>query len=200
MVQAIGGGVLLAGSWYGLRNEAVQRLDVRVGDAVRRFGTPVLDQVVVHSTDLGSVYAVVGTAAALAVAGRRRAAADVVGVGLAAWMVAQRSKRRVLRQRPYEAHGVRRLIKQPTGSSFPSGHAAVGAAVFAVLAHHAYPRTGRRRLFGALAAYVPLTRVYVGVHYPTDVLGGAGMGLILAAAWRGPAAARWRRMLPGLRG
>lgn len=200
MVQAVAGAALLAGSWYGLRSTAVQRLDVRVGDAVRRFGTPVLDRAVVHTTDLGSIYAVAGAAAALAGAGRRRAAADVIGVGLAAWNLAQGTKRRVLRARPFEAHGVRRLIRRPTGSSFPSGHAAVGAAVFAVLAHHAAPSVGRRRLFGALTTYVPITRVYVGVHYPTDVLGGAGLGLLMAAAWRGPVSAAWHELLRRIRG
>lgn len=186
------GGALLAGSWFGLRLPAVQRADVRTGDAIRFAGTPVLDRIVIGTTDLGSVYAVLGTALALTATGRYRAAADVLAVGAAAWQIAQHSKTRVKRARPYEAHGVRRLIRPPTGSSFPSGHAAVGAALCAVLAHHAGSARARRT-FGALAAYVPVTRVYVGVHYPTDVIGGAGMGLILGGFWRGPVAATARR-------
>lgn len=190
---------LLAGSYVGLRSERLQRADVRLGEAVRWAGCPALDRVVVATTDLGSLYAAAGCAAALAAAGRRRAAVDVLGVGLTAWQVAQRNKRRVLRRRPYEAEGVRRLIRRPSGSSFPSGHAAVGAAMFAVLAHHARGRPYRRRVFGTLSAYVPLTRVYVGVHYPTDVLGGAGLGLALAGLWRGPVAAGAQRLAARLR-
>ena len=94
------------------------------------------------------------------------------------------AKRGVERERPYQAHGVRRLIREPTGSSFPSGHAAVSTAVAAALADH-----GRGRRSAAaygVAAYVAVSRVHLGVHYPTDVIGGAGLGLLLAAVWCGP--------------
>lgn len=189
--QAALGAGLLAGAWYALSKPAVQRADVRLGDSVRRFGTPPMDRTVSATTDLGSVYAVCGIAAALAATGRRRSAVDVLGLGGVAWAVAQGNKTRVKRQRPYEAEGVRRLVRPPTGSSFPSGHAAVGVAVMSLLAERS--RGGvSRALLRTVAAYVPLSRVYVGVHYPTDVIGGAGLGLILASLWRGPLAAAGR--------
>jgi membrane-associated phospholipid phosphatase len=185
---------LLAGSWAVLRSPTAQRADVRVGDALRRAGSPAVDRAVTATTDLGSVYAVVGIAAVLAATRRRRLAADVLGIGLLTWNGSQWSKTRVRRQRPYEAHGVRRLIRPPTGSSFPSGHAAVGMAVMTVLAGQARTPLARR-VFQALGAYVGASRVYVGVHYPTDVIGGAGMGLVLGAMWRGRVASTWRRLL-----
>lgn len=204
--RAGAGAGLLVGTWYALASPPVQRADVRVGDAVRRWGTPGLDKAVQATTDLGSLYAVIGIAAGLAAMGKRRAAADALGVGAAAWNLAQANKRVVRRARPYEADGVRRLIRPPTGSSFPSGHAAVGAAVMTVLAEQACSTRGRR-LLSALALYIPISRVYVGVHYPTDVLGGAGMGLALGSLWRGPIAAAnrsavaagWRLTVPALR-
>lgn len=186
-LHAAVGGAIVGGTWYALRYPVVQRGDVRVGDTVRGFGTPVTDFLVTHTTDLGSVYSVVGVATALALTGRPRHAVDVLGVGTAAWNIAQLSKTRVRRQRPYEQDGVRRLIRKPTGSSFPSGHAAVGVAMFTMLADRSYGGASRR-LLQALGAYVALSRVYVGVHYPTDVLGGAGMGLAIGAVWRGPIA------------
>ena len=197
------GAGILAGAWFALASPEAQRADVRIGDAVRRWGTPTLDKVVCVTTDLGSAYAAAGIAAGLALAGRRRTAADVLGVGFAAWNAAQANKRFVHRARPYEADGVRRLIRPPAGSSFPSGHAAVGVAVMSMLAERSRGGAGRRLLRG-LAVYVPLSRIYVGVHYPTDVLGGAGLGLALGSLWRGPVAAAnraavavgWRALAP----
>lgn len=194
--SAIGRGLLgtalLAGSWVALRSAGVQRADVRAGDAVRRAGGPLADRAVTATTDLGSLYAVAAIAGTLAASGRRRAAADVLGIGGLAWGVAQSSKRRVRRDRPYEtATGVRRLVRPPAGSSFPSGHAAVGAAVMSLMAERSRGAAGRA-LLRTFAGYVALSRVYVGVHYPTDVIGGAGLGLVLSAAWRGPVAALGR--------
>lgn len=170
----------------------VQRADVRAGDTIRRACVPVLDRVVCATTDLGSMYAVAGIASTLAVTGRRQMAADVLAAGTATWVVAQGSKTGVRRERPYEADGVRRLIRPPTGSSFPSGHAAVGMAVLTVIGGHSPVRVAAPCL-QALGAYVALSRVYVGVHYPTDVIGGAGLGLALGALWRGPLAAAPRQ-------
>lgn len=193
-VRAGLGAGLLAGSWWALTREPCQRLDVRLGDKLRWAGSPRLDRFVTATTDLGSVYAVVGAAVTLAALGRRRVAEDTLAVGLVAWAVSQWAKTGVGRVRPYEADGVRRLVEIPTGSSFPSGHAAVGAAVATVLAQHARPSIGRAGL-ALVGAYVPATRIHVGVHYPTDVLGGAGLGLLLGSVWRGPIAAIGRGAL-----
>ena len=187
-VRAVLGGALLAGTWAALQRPGVQELDVLVGDRVRDSGTPLLDKAVTYTTDLGSLYSVLGVAAVMAGTGRRQLAVDTLGIGGAAWNFAQLSKRRVRRRRPYESEGTRRLIRKPTGSSFPSGHAAVGAAMFWLLGDQAATTVGRR-LLQTIGLYVGASRVYVGVHYPTDVLGGAGMGLAVAALWRGPVVA-----------
>lgn len=193
MTRAVGlprvalGAALLGGSWLALRSGAVQRADVRLGDLLRQFSVPALDRFVTATTDLGSMYGALGSAALLAACGRRDSAADALGLGTAGWVLAQTNKRFVRRQRPYETHGVRRLIRPPTGSSFPSGHAAVGMAVMAGAADRARTPAAAALLHG-IGAYVGASRVYVGVHYPSDVLGGAGLGLLLAGAWRGPVA------------
>lgn len=187
VAAGLGGGVLAA-SWFAVRRPVVQRADVRAGDTIRRACPPVLDRVVCSTTDLGSMYAVAGIAATLAVTGRRKMAADVLAAGTATWLVAQGSKTGVRRERPYEADGVRRLIRPPTGSSFPSGHAAVGMAVLTVIGDRSPVRAAAPCL-QAVGAYVALSRVYVGVHYPSDVIGGAGLGFALGALWRGPLAA-----------
>jgi undecaprenyl-diphosphatase len=77
--------------------------------------------------------------------------------------------------------------------SFPSGHATVSFACAAVLAA-ALPRL-RVPLF-ALAALIAFSRVYVGVHYPSDVVGGAALGILIAIALRRLAAVLRRSAPP----
>lgn len=180
-IAAIGAG-MIAGSLVLLSSARLRRADVRMGDLVRRGRSGPYDRLIAAATDLGSMYGVVGTATALGVAGHRRLARDVSVLGSAAWLVAQGTKTRVKRERPYEAEGVARLIRPPTGSSYPSGHAAVTAAMMSAIAADG-TRTVRL-VAGGLIVFVAASRVYVGVHYPSDVLGGAGMGLLLARTWR----------------
>ena len=73
------------------------------------------------------------------------------------------------------------LLETPTTFSFPSGHATVSFACATVLAL-AVPRL-RWPLF-ALAVLIAWSRVYVGVHYPGDVLAGAVLGVAIAIALR----------------
>lgn len=70
----------------------------------------------------------------------------------------------------------------PASASFPSGHAATAFAA-AVAVGLIHPRLRLPLL--ALAAVVALSRVYLGVHYATDVLAGSALGAALgvAAAW-----------------
>jgi undecaprenyl-diphosphatase len=73
------------------------------------------------------------------------------------------------------------LLEAPSTYSFPSGHATVAFACATVLVL-AVPRL-RWPLF-ALAALIAFSRVYVGVHYPLDVLAGAALGVAIARALR----------------
>ncbi|NEA08474.1 phosphatase PAP2 family protein, partial [Streptomyces sp. SID10692] len=65
---------------------------------------------------------------------------------------------------------VRQLKRQPVTTSFPSGHAA-SAAAFATGV--ALESKGWGAVVAPVAAAVAVSRVYTGVHYPSDVLAGA---------------------------
>jgi membrane-associated phospholipid phosphatase len=81
------------------------------------------------------------------------------------------------RTRPFDAHPQIHPLYVVHSSSFPAGHAATafaGATLLTYLAPRLWP------LFTAVAVAIGFSRVYVGVHYPTDVLAGAAIGLAVA--------------------
>lgn len=88
----------------------------------------------------------------------------------------------VHRIRPYNASVSHLIISRSGDWSFPSDHA---TATFAIAASFLLHGFGRRGLaFLASALLVCGSRVYIGTHYVTDVLGGAATGILAAAAVR----------------
>jgi len=96
---------------------------------------------------------------------------------------------------PHRFPDPRPLVGVPVSDSFPSGHAAISFACAGLLAW--LTPLPKVPLF-VLAALIAFSRVYVGVHYPLDVLGGAALGLAVATALRLLAGAR-RRSAPAPR-
>lgn len=83
----------------------------------------------------------------------------------------------IRRARPYEMiEGLTNLIGEQSDFSFPSGHTAASFAVATVLLLRCPKKISIPGLI--LAILISLSRLYVGVHYPTDILGGVVVGIL----------------------
>jgi undecaprenyl-diphosphatase len=114
--------------------------------------------------------------------GRRE---GVVGVSfmLSAWAVCRGIKALVRRERPHLALTDARLVGlAPSGSSFPSSHVAL--VLYTALAAPVALGWGPTPALAALllAGAVAYARVYLGAHYPRDVLAGMVIGATCAGA------------------
>ena len=131
----------------------------------------------------GNVAAVPLAAVAALVARRRRLAASLAVAGALAYGGAKLVKEFVTRGRPMtlledvEIHGA-----AAQGLGFVSGHAGVIVALAVVAFPYLGPRA--RWAVAALAVFVSVARVYVGAHLPLDVVGGAGLGLLVGGVVR----------------
>jgi undecaprenyl-diphosphatase len=82
----------------------------------------------------------------------------------------------VHRTRPFVAHPQIHPLYVVHSTSFPAGHAATAFAGATLLSYVA-PRAAPALI--ALALLIGFSRVYVGVHYPSDVLAGAAIGVLV---------------------
>ena len=162
-------------------------MDHRLLSALRDCGTDPRVAAAARALSRGGEHGALWIAAGLmgaAVDGERRgawlrgtvltAAAHVASMGL---------KRIVRRPRPDSAGGVPPRVRTAGRHSFPSSHATSSAA--AVVAYGALRPAGAR-LVPPLAAAVCVSRMVVGVHYPSDVAAGAALGALtarLGATW-----------------
>jgi undecaprenyl-diphosphatase len=176
--------------------EALQAYDLGILYGIGSMHRPWLDPVMVTLSQLGGLLAILAAAlvaaAAFLVLRRPRFAGIVVLVALLALALEHSAKGIVQRERP---HVNWRLVDLPDESSFPSGHALRAMAVYGCIGLLAARLLARRWRWLPLVAgfglgvVIGFTRVYLGVHYPLDVLGGWVAGLacaLLGGALAGP--------------
>lgn len=191
--RAIGrtGGVALAAAAFWFFKTAAEHVvegtaeqyDTAIMKAVHRIDDPTMHRAMHAVTQLGT-HAVIGTAAGLtAIAMLREGRKDeawtmVVSTG-GAMAINTLLKNVFQRQRPQE---LARRIKLPRSHSFPSGHSLLSAATYPIVAHYLVEKASAEvqavahTAAGLIILSVGFSRVYFGVHFPSDVLGGFAAG------------------------
>ena len=172
----------------------VSSVDASLFHWVIAHRSPLLNQTMVVLSHGGAlVWAISAVLLGLVFRGRWPGVFQVtLAIGLAALLADFAAKPVVSRHRPFVSYtGFELMAKPQRSGSFPSTHAA-GAFAGAFALSRVFPEM--RAALWIMAALIAFARVYVGVHYPLDVVGGVVIGLAAAAFAMG--GTRWKKVGP----
>lgn len=162
----------------------VIKMEISILDWIQSMRTPIGDAVIPLVTKLGDVGAIwILLSVVLLLIPKTRKSGAILAVALCVDGVLCNGilKNLIRRIRPCDVNpSIQLLIKRPDDFSFPSGHTAVSFAAVAALYF-----AGERKLWIpalALAVIIAFSRLYLYVHYPTDILGGIAVGIFAGYA------------------
>jgi len=151
--------------------------DSQIFSAVRSVKNPVLDVIMLLVTNIATLYIGVPIALALVYFSKnRKLLADLFVALLIGIALTLLLKMVIARPRPEDIMNVG-FWASATFSSFPSDHASTAFVMFGIMGHHL--KKWKLWLY-LLAVLIAISRVYLGVHYPTDVLAGAFLGILVS--------------------
>ena len=162
-------------------------MEIQILDWLQKLHTPVLDKIMCLITRLGDAgilwivkrrKLILVLAVLLLIPKTRKSGLILAGALVVDALLCNLIlKPLVARIRPYDVNtAVQLLVSKPVDYSFPSGHTAASFASVVALF-----MAGERKLWKpalVLAVLIAFSRLYLYVHYPTDVLGGLILGLI----------------------
>lgn len=141
-------------------------LDHLILNQLQAFSNPLLDRFFLEVTILGSTTFLILVALGFWIAEKKSIAFLLSFALLVNMLVINSLKEIVARPRPGESITA-------MGDSFPSGHTSSAFVAFSILSY--FFKQKKKYLFG-LASLVGVSRLWIGVHYPSDVLAGALIG------------------------
>jgi len=156
-----------------------QRVDVWVFTYFNMHGhrTVWLDWIMLFFTQIGNGLFAISVAIILYFSGRHFLAYAFALGTLSLWLVVESIKVLIHRTRPYKKIENSRIVgSQARGSSFPSGHTSQAFFMATFLLPYDHTNFFIWVAVYLMASFVGITRIYVGMHYPRDVLGGAMLG------------------------
>jgi undecaprenyl-diphosphatase len=174
------GGALFFGSWAEASSERLPAYEEQLFRAANHASDRI--RVPVRAVMQAGTFITVPIAAVLALlAGRRRLAAKLLAGGTLAWFGAKAIKPLGGRERPLGVLGQDVVLREKIEGDLGwiSGHTAV-ATTLAFAAGEELPGWTRPLLGGVVGA-VGFGRMYVGAHLPHDVVGGAGLGMMISS-------------------
>lgn len=155
-------------------------MELRFLDFLQTIHTPLLDKILAFITSLGNAGIIwIVLAVVLLILPKTRKTGIIVAAALLMDLILCNLilKNLVARVRPYDVNtAIAILIKKPLDFSFPSGHTAASFAAMTAL----FLAKKKKAWIAALilAVLIAFSRLYFYVHYPTDVLGGAVVGIL----------------------
>jgi len=176
---AIAGTALIGATLFEVKKQGIARWEEavfrRANEAPDAWRTPV--RAVMQAGTFGTVPV---AAAVAALAGRRGLALRLLAGGTLAWFGAKAIKPIGGRERPEQVlEGVRLREGIEGDLGWVSGHTTV-ATTMALIAADDLP-TWARPVLASVVTTAGFGRMYVGAHLPHDLLGGAGLGMVIAA-------------------
>lgn len=160
-------------------------IDVLLKNNLDKLSSPAMDSFFVAITNLGSplIYTVMALLSVIYLLVFRRAYLETIFLNLClltSWGIMSLLKEIFARQRPSGEH-----LTYATGFSFPSGHAMISLTFYGFIAYLLFAQISRPTgtimglMLCVLILLIGASRIYLNVHYASDVIGGFILGLVI---------------------